>query len=68
MKALSDMILSTIFIVSHKMDCFVPSFSLNSRKSLISSLTQWSLSQDLFSYREFVGFLLFMLLHSSFNP
>jgi hypothetical protein len=50
----------------------VPSFSWNSRKFLISffipSLAEWSLSRELFSFDEFVGFLLFLLLlKSSFN-
>jgi hypothetical protein len=47
--------------------------SLTSRKSLISSfifnLTQWSLSRELFSFQEIVGFLSFLLLlKSGFNP
>jgi hypothetical protein len=68
MKSLSvtNFSLSTAFIVSHKSVYVVPSFSLNSIKPLIyffiSSLTQWSLNIELFSYHEFVGFLLFLFL------
>ena len=65
--------LSTAFIVSHKFGYDVSTFSLNSRKSLISffisSLTKLSLSRELFSFHEYVGFLMFLLLlKSSFNP
>ena len=56
----------TAFIVSHKFGYVVASFSLNSKKSLISflisSLTKESLSRVLFSFHVNVGFLLFMLL------
>jgi hypothetical protein len=52
--------------VSHKFRYVVASFSLNSKKSLISffipSLTKVSLSRVLFSFLVNVGFLLFMLL------
>jgi hypothetical protein len=58
--------LSTAFIVSHKFGYVVPSFSLNSKKSLISffisSLTKLSMSRVLFSLHVYVGFLLFLLL------
>jgi hypothetical protein len=74
MKVLTPMsfLLSTALTVSHKYEYVVPSFSLNSRKSLISfcipSLTQWSLSIEFFRFHEIVGFLLFLLLlKSSFN-
>ena len=59
MKVLSAMNfpLSTTFIVSHKFGYVVHSFSLNSRKSLISfiisAMTQWSLSKELFSFHNF---------------
>lgn len=73
-KALSviNFSLSTAFVVSHKFGYIVPTFSLNYRKPLISlfisSLTQWSLNIELFSYHGFVGFLLFQfLLMSRFN-
>jgi hypothetical protein len=63
-----DFPLNTAFIVFHKFRNVVPSFSLNSRKSLISFLTRWSLSRELFSFYEYVGFLLFLwLLKSSLN-
>jgi hypothetical protein len=52
---------TTAFIVSHKFECIVPSFSLNSKKSLISlfisSLTKLSLSRALISFHIYVGFL-----------
>ena len=74
-KALNAMNLcfSTSFIVSQKFGYDVPSFSLNSRESLtsffISSPTQWSLSRELSSFHELVGFMVFVLLmKSSFNP
>ena len=55
--------LSTAFIMSHKFGYVVPSFSLNSKKSLlsfiISSLTTLSLSRALFSYHVNVCLLLF---------
>ena len=55
--------LFALFIVSHKFGYGVPSFSLNSRKGLISflisSLTQRSLSRKLFNFC--VGFLVFQL-------
>jgi hypothetical protein len=58
--------LRTAFIVFHKCQYVVASFSLNSKKSLISffnfSLTIVSLSRVLFSFHVNVGFLLFMLL------
>jgi hypothetical protein len=64
--ALRAMGFSTAFTVSNKFGYFVASFSLNSKKSLISfyisSLTKISLSRVLFSFHVHVGFLLFMLL------
>jgi hypothetical protein len=59
--------LRNAFIVSHKFGYhFVASFSLNSKKSLISffipSLTKVSLRRVLFSFHVNVGFLLFILL------
>jgi hypothetical protein len=58
--------LSTGFIVFHRFGYVVPSFSLNSKESLISffisSLVNLSLSRKLFSCYEYVGFLLFLLL------
>jgi hypothetical protein len=58
--------LRTDFIVSHKFGYVVASFSLNSRKSLISffisCLTKVSLRRVLFSFLVNVVFLLFMLL------
>jgi hypothetical protein len=52
--------------VSHKFGYVVPSFSLNSKKSLISlfisSLTKLSLSRALFSFHVYLGFLLFFLV------
>ena len=54
------------FIFSHKCGYVLASFSLNSKKSLISfsipSLTKISLIRVLFSFHVKVGFLLFMLL------
>jgi hypothetical protein len=58
--------LRNAFIVSYKYGYVVASFSLNSKKSLISlfisSLTKLSFSRVLFSFHMNVGFLLFMLL------
>jgi hypothetical protein len=58
--------LRNAFIVSHKFGYVVTSFSLNSKKSLISvvisSLTKLSLSRVLFSCHMYVDFLLFILL------
>ena len=58
--------LRTAFIVSHQFGYAVASFSLNSKKSLISffisSLTKVSLSRVLFSFHVTSGFLLFILL------
>ena len=75
LKALGTMsfLLRTAFIVSHKVEYIVASFSLYSKKSLISffisSLTKVSLSRVLFSFHVNVGFLLFMLLLKiSFSP
>jgi hypothetical protein len=52
--------------MSHKFGYVVSSFSLNSKKSLISffisSLTKLSLSRALFSFHVYVGFLLLLLL------
>ena len=64
--------LSTAFIVSHKFGYVVPSFSLTTTKSLmpffISSMTQRSLSRELFNFYECIGFAVFLLSKSSFNP
>jgi len=64
--------LSTAFIVSHNFGYVVPSFSLNSKKSLISffifSLTWLSLSRALFNFHVHVGILPLMLLKTSFRP
>jgi hypothetical protein len=53
--------LSTAFIVSNKFGDYMSTFSLNSRKSLISffisSLTKLSLIKELFSFFLYVGFL-----------
>ena len=53
--------LSTAFIVSHKIGCALPSFSLNSKKSLISfftfSLVKLSLSRTLLNFHVYVDFL-----------
>jgi hypothetical protein len=59
--------LRTAFILSHLFGYVVTSFSLNSKKSLISfflisSLTKLLLSKVQFSLHMNVGFLLFMLL------
>ena len=58
--------LRNAFIVSHRFVYVVASFSLNSKKSLISffipSLTKVSLRRVLFSFHVTVGFPLFMLL------
>ena len=58
--------LRNAFIVFHKFGYVVASFSLNSKKSLISffipSLTEVSLRSVLFSFHVNVDFLLFMLL------
>lgn len=61
--------LSTVFIVSHKFGCVLPPFLLNFRMSLISYLTQRSLSGQLFNFDGFISFLVFLLLlKSRFNP
>jgi hypothetical protein len=56
----------TAFIMSHKFGYVVASFSINSKKSLISFfisfLSKVSLSRVLLSFHVNVGFLLFMLL------
>ena len=58
--------LRNAFIVCHKFAYVVASFSLNSKKSLISffipSLTKVSLTRLLFSFYVNVGFVLIMLL------
>jgi hypothetical protein len=58
--------LRNAFIVSLRFGYVVASFSLNSKKSLISffisSLTKVSFRRVLFSFYVNVGFLLFMLL------
>jgi hypothetical protein len=64
--------LKAAFAVSHRFWLVVFSFSLTSRKLLISysisSMTHWSLSNVLFSFQLFTCFLLlFLLLISSFN-
>jgi hypothetical protein len=67
MKALSPMNfpISSTFTVPHKFRYIVPSFSLNIRKYVISffisPLTHYSLN-IVFSYHDFVGFLMFLLL------
>ena len=57
--------LRNAFIVSQRFGYVVASFSLNSKKSLISffipSLTKVSLRRVLFSFHVNVGFLLFIL-------
>ena len=63
----------TAFIVYHKFGYVVASFSVNSKKSLISFfisfLTKESLNSVLFSFHVNVGFLLFtLLLKISFSP
>jgi len=64
--------LSTAFIVSHKFGYVVPSFSLCSKKSLISffisSFTKLSLSRVLFNFHVYVGVLPLLLLKTSFRP
>jgi hypothetical protein len=68
LEALRDMTfpLRIVFIASHKFEYVVPSFSLNSRKSLISffisSLTKVSLSRAFISFHLYVGFLVLLLL------
>jgi len=63
LEALRDMSfpLSTAFIVSDKFGYVVPSFSLNSKKTLISffisSLTKLSLDRALSNFHVYVGFL-----------
>jgi len=64
---------TTACIVSHKFGYFLPSFSLNSKKSLISffisSLSTLSLSKELFNFQVYVSFLLFLLLlKTSLSP
>lgn len=56
--------LSTAFIMSHRFRYVVPSFLLNSRKSLISLFLSWpsGYSIELFSFLKSVGFVLFLLL------
>jgi hypothetical protein len=54
--------LSTSFTVSHRFEYLVTSFSLHSKKPLISSLIQLLLSRKLFSYHVYVDFLGFFLL------
>ena len=65
LKAMSFPLINA-FIVPHKFVYIVASFSLNSKKSLISffipSLTKVSLRRVLFSFHVNVGFPLFMLL------
>jgi hypothetical protein len=65
--------LRNAFIMSHRFGYVVASFSLNSKKPLISffisSLTKVSLRRMLFSFYVNVGFPLFMLLLKiSLNP
>ena len=65
--------LSTAFIVSHEFANLEPSFSLNSKKSLISFfisfLTKLLLSRELFSFHMYLGFLLLLFfLKTSLNP
>ena len=69
MKALSAMNfpLNTAFIVSYRFGNDVSSFSLNSIKALISFFI--SFLTNLFSFHDYEGFLLFLLLSkSSFSP
>ena len=71
LEALRDMSfpLRTAFIVFHKFWYVVASFSLNSKKSLISSFTKLSLSRVLFSFHVYVCFLFFLLLlKTSLSP
>jgi hypothetical protein len=62
--------LRNAFILSHNMGYVVASFSLNSKKSLISffmpSLTKVSLRRVLFSFHVNVGFLLFIHIYFFF--
>jgi len=64
--------LSIAFIVSQKFGYVVPSFSLNSKKFLISfyisSLATLSLSRALFNFHVYVGILPLLLLKASFRP
>jgi hypothetical protein len=67
-----NLFLGTTFIKSQNSGYIVYSFTFNLRKSLISflisALTYFSFSSELFSFHEFVSFLLFLLLLvSSFN-
>ena len=59
-------LLRTAFIVRHECGYVVASFSLNSKKFLISffisSLTKLSLSRVLFSFHVYVYFQLFLLV------
>ena len=58
-----DFPLSSTFIIYWKSGYVVPSFSLNYRRTsisfFISYLSKWSLSKELFSFHEYVCFLLF---------
>jgi hypothetical protein len=58
--------------VSCKFLCVVSSFSLNSKKTLISSLfflTKFSLSRELLNFQVYVGVMLFLLLlKTSLSP
>jgi hypothetical protein len=61
--------LSIAFIVSYKFEYAMPSFSLNSRKSLTSFFISFmTKSIELFSFHESVYFSLLLLLKSRFTP
>jgi hypothetical protein len=64
--------LTNAFIVSHKFGYVVASFSLNSKKSLISffisSLIKISLSRVLFSFHVNVDFLIFIIIFIEDQP
>jgi hypothetical protein len=64
--------LNTAFIMSYAFGYAVPSFSLNLRTSLIfffiSFLSQRSLSRELFTFHDYVGFLVFLSLKAGFKP
>lgn len=62
--------LSSAFILSHKFQCFVPSFFIDFKK-VFNLFFPWSSDYwlQLFSLHESIDFLLFLLfLKSSFNP
>jgi hypothetical protein len=61
-----NFLLNTAFTVSHKFGYVMPSFSLNSKKSLISffitSLTKISLIRQLFSFYVYAGFVVSLVI------